>query len=236
MGLRPAHCYREDDKPAYSRVAVTVHKRNYIGASPAVRTRQFNMGNPTRKYSHVVDLISATRMQVRDNALESARMNANRYLFKRLTKDGFFMKIRVYPYQILRENKQATGAGADRVTKGMAHPFGKPIGRAVRVKEGSIVMSMLIDQANLQIGKDAMGRAMGKLPGKWSLKIHTDSKSLGTLPKRTRDEKKAEVEVKAEDATAAAAPAAGKAGEKGAAAPAKEAGKDAKKPEAKGKK
>lgn len=233
MGLRPAHCYREDDKPAYSRIAVTVHKRNYIGASPAVRTRQFNMGNPTRKYSHVVDLISATRMQVRDNAMESARMNANRYLFKRLTKDGFFMKIRVYPYQILRENKQATGAGADRVTKGMAHPFGKPIGRAIRVKEGTILMSMLIDQANLEVGKIAMARAMGKLPGNWTINIHTDAKSLGTLPKRTRDEKKAEVKVEGE--AAEAAPAAGKAGEKGAAT--KEAAPAAgKKPEAKGKK
>lgn len=231
MGLRPAHCYREDDKPAYTRVAVTVHKRNYIGASPAVRTRQFNMGNPHGKYNTVLDLTCGQPIQVRDNAIESMRTGVTRYIAKKLTKDGFFAKIRIYPYQILRENKQAQGAGADRVTKGMAHPFGKPIGRAARLREGTIVMSVLIDKANIAAAKDGMKRAFSRMPGKWSIKVHDDVASIGTLPKRTREEK-VEVKVEAVTAEAGAAPAAGAKGKEAAPADKKAEAK----PAAKGKK
>ena len=40
--------------------------------------------------------------------------------------DGYALRIHVYPHQILRENKQATGAGADRVSQGMG---GRPLER-----------------------------------------------------------------------------------------------------------
>lgn len=235
MGLRPAHCYRETDKPSYTRVAVTVHDRNYIGASPALRTRQFNMGNPQGKYNSVVDLICGQAIQVRDNAIESMRTGVTRHLAKRVTKDGFFAKVRIYPYQILRENKQAQGAGADRVTKGMAHPFGKPIGRAARLREGTVVMSILVDKANITAAKLAMKRAFSRMPGKWTINVHDDVKSLGTLPKRTREEK---VEVKEEAVTDATAttttPAAGAKGKE--AAPAADKKAESGKPAAKGKK
>ena len=39
-----------------------------------------------------------------------------------------------YPHQILRENKQATGAGADRVSQGMRLSFGKNVGTAAEFK------------------------------------------------------------------------------------------------------
>ena len=116
MGLRPAKCYRTQKDRAYSRIAIKVHKRNYIGATPGLRIRQFNMGNPLKKYDTIVDLIVDDEgMQLRDNSLESVRLAVNRYLVKSVGKDNFFMRVRVYPYQILRENKMATGAGADRV-------------------------------------------------------------------------------------------------------------------------
>ncbi len=35
------------------------------------------------------------------------------------------MVLRKFPHQVLRENKQATGAGADRVSDGMRQPSGR---------------------------------------------------------------------------------------------------------------
>src|SRR3989338_285696 len=111
MALRPGRCYSELKDRAYTRLAVKVHRKNYIGAAPGLKTRQFNMGNPQKEFSHILDLLVTDHVQIRDNAIESIRIAINRYLAKKISKDGFFMKIRVYPHIILRENKQAQGAG-----------------------------------------------------------------------------------------------------------------------------
>ena len=39
MGLRPGRCYRSKKDRAYTRLAVTVHDKNYIGAAPGLRVR-----------------------------------------------------------------------------------------------------------------------------------------------------------------------------------------------------
>src|SRR3989344_5622890 len=104
MGLRPANCYKEINKPAFTRIAITVPDRNYIGASPANKVRQFNMGNPTREFTSIVDLKVTQSIQIRDNALEAMRTTVTRALQKTLGKDGFFLKIRIFPHHILREN------------------------------------------------------------------------------------------------------------------------------------
>ncbi|MDO8647907.1 MAG: 50S ribosomal protein L16 [Candidatus Diapherotrites archaeon] len=201
MPLRPAKCYRSTKKkPSYTRSAVKVHKRNYIGATPGLKIRQFNMGNPLKNFPFILDLICDEKIQIRDNAFEAIRTTINRNLNKKLGKDGYFMKLRIYPFQILRENKQAQGAGADRVTKGMAHPFGKPIGRAARIKKGQVLISILLDKENIDFGRKTLMRVKSKLPCKISVKVHTDVNSLGTKPRKTKEEK---VEEKV-DATAAA--------------------------------
>ncbi len=210
MGLRPGRCYRLQNKRAFTRTAVKVHKRNYIGATPGIRTRQFNTGNPLRKYSHVVDLITDEKVQIRDNSLEAIRIAVNRDLTKNAGKENFFLRIRIYPYHILRENKQAQGAGADRVTKGMSHPYGKPIGRAARVRKGQKILSLLVNEEHLDAAKDALNKAKPKLTCKILIKVGTDIESIGTLPKRVKrrkeKEEKEEADKKAEDE---------KAGEKG---------------------
>ena len=200
MGLRPAHCYRSLRDRAFTRVAITVHQKNFVGAAPALRIKQFNMGNPAKEYSHILDLCSAQAMQVRDNAIESARIAINRYVQGNLGKENYFMRIRVYPFHIMRENKQAQGAGADRVSQGMAHSFGKAIGRSVRVKKGQVLASVLVDEAGVETAKEGLLRASSKLPCKVSVKIHTDVKSIGTRPRaakiREAEEKEAEEEAR----------------------------------------
>lgn len=219
MGLRPAKCYRSLSQRPYTRTAIRVHRRNYIGTSPQIKTRQFNMGNGAKDFSHILDLIAEESMIVRDNALESARITVNRAIQKWAGKEGYFMKVRVYPFDVLRENKQAQGAGADRVTKGMAHCFGKPIGRGVRIKSGQKILSILVDKENLEKVRKALQRANAKLPCNISIRVGTDVASIGTRPKKTRDvleEERAAAEAKAAEITSAT-PAAGSEGGKGAA-------------------
>ena len=198
MALRPAHCYRGQGKPAYTRIAVTVHDKNFIGTNPNLRTRQFNMGNPLKKYTHIVDLVCRDPgIQVRDNAIEAARLNVNRALITSLGKENFFMRLRIYPFQILRENKLAQGAGADRVSSGMKHAFGKPIGRAARLRYNQKILSVLCDETQLAEARRCMLRAIPKMGFKMDVLVHQDITSIGKLPKKMREEK---VEVKEEAA------------------------------------
>lgn len=208
MGLRPGRCYRSSKKPIkgnastgrgfrkarkqkrpYTRIAIKVPRRNYIGAAPALKIRQFNMGNPKGKYNTVADLIVKEGFDLRDNAIEAVRMTVNRKLVKELGKDGFFMKVRVYPSNILRENKAAQGAGADRVSQGMSQSFGKPIGRATRLRKGQVIYSILCKKNQKNIVKDALMRAKSKFPVTVEVKFHGDIKKIGTIPTKSRDEK-----------------------------------------------
>ncbi len=189
MGLRPAKCYRDATKMrAFTRLAVKVPDKNYIGTSPGVRMRRFNMGNPTKNFTHIIDLRVGETMQIRDNAMEAIRQAVNRYMDKKIGKEGYFMKIRVYPHQVLRENKQAQGAGADRIQKGMSHPYGRPIGRAIRVKKGQVLLSVLCDADKIEAAKIGLGRAGPKLGAKVLIEIGTDVKRIGTRPKTVREE------------------------------------------------
>jgi len=203
MGLRPGKCYRTKKDRAYSRVAIKVHRRNYLGAVPGLKTRQFNMGNPIKKFTHILDLKVKEGVQVRDNSIESARIAINRALHKELGKEGYFMKIRVYPFQILRENKQAQGAHADRIQTGMSKAFGKPIGRAARVRPMQKIISVLVDEPNIKVAKAALMRANARLNCGIVVTIHTDVESIGTKPKKVKiiEEKKEEETKEGEETT-----------------------------------
>ncbi|MFH1588044.1 MAG: 50S ribosomal protein L16 [Candidatus Diapherotrites archaeon] len=197
MGLRPGHCYHDPDKDrAYTRYAKRVPKKNFIGAVPGLRTRQFNMGNAQKQYEKLINLIIDERILIRDNAIESIRMLINRKLVKLLGKDGFFIKIRVYPFHILRENKQAQGAHADRIQTGMSHAFGKAIGRAVRAKKGQALLSVLALEKDVKNVKEILKGAKSRLPCKVKIEVTDDIKSIGSLPKKKKflaeEEKKEE--------------------------------------------
>ncbi|MBI2597682.1 MAG: 50S ribosomal protein L16 [Candidatus Diapherotrites archaeon] len=188
MGLRPGRCYRRSNKRAYTRLAITVHKKNYVGAAPALKIRQFNMGNSIKEFSHILDLKVTDDVQIRDNAIESIRIAINRFLMKKIGKDAFFIKIRVFPHIVLRENKQAQGAGADRISKGMSLSFGKPVGRAARVSPGQTILSVLVDKEHVEIAKQALKRANSRIPSGIAIIVHTDTKSIGTKPSKIKEE------------------------------------------------
>lgn len=219
MGLRPGKCYRRI-KRAYTRFAEVVPRKNYIGATPGRKTRQFNMGNPLGKYTHILDLKVEEAVQIRDNAIESVRILVTRGLTKAIGKDAFFMKIRVYPYHILRENKQAQGAHADRIQKGMSHPFGRPIGRAIQTRKGLKILSVLVAKEHVDAAKKILLKTKARMPSEVSVRVSTDIKSIGTLPRKVKVEEE-KVEEKAGEAEGAEA----KEGEKGKEGAKAEAGK-----------
>jgi len=165
MGLRPARCYHWDS-PAFTRVCNNP-SNSFITGVPGIKITKFDMGDPNGDFEVRVDLVSDLQIQVRHNALESARQTAVRWLEKNLGKKGFYFKVRVYPHHIMRENKTATGAGADRVSSGMRESYGKPIGRAARVKISQKVLSVSVPAAKVPVAKEALRKANAKLSGKY---------------------------------------------------------------------
>jgi large subunit ribosomal protein L10e len=126
------------------------------------------MGNTTGTYSAAVQLQALEQGNIRHNALESARITANKLLEKKIPKNYHF-RIRTYPHHILRENPLAAGAGADRMSTGMKMSFGKPIGIAARVGKNQIVMDVRVQKEHILIAKEALMRAAKKLPGSFKI-------------------------------------------------------------------
>ena len=191
MGLRPGHCYSKNiKKRAYARSAKKVHRRNYVGGIPGSKIRQYHMGFGQRPYTHVIHYVTAEKVQIRDNALESVRTTIVRQLNKQLTQQNFYMKLRVDPQFYLRENKQAQGAHADRIQQGMSQcPFGKVVGRASRVRVNKKIYSILVDEQHVPTVKKILSRVSSKLPGKMKIVIEKNKdslKSVGTIKKRNK--------------------------------------------------
>ncbi|MDG6225317.1 MAG: 50S ribosomal protein L16 [Candidatus Thermoplasmatota archaeon] len=157
MTRKPARMYRKITGPAYTR-------REYMGGVPASRITQFVMGNSKGSFPMEYRLVAKEQCQIRHMALEAARIAANKHIQKRAGAQNYKLVINVIPHHILRENKQATGAGADRVSQGMRKSFGKNIGSAARVRAGQLVM-FLQTNPNMELpAKEALRKASMKLP------------------------------------------------------------------------
>jgi len=59
-------------------------------------------------------LVSDEFEQLSSEALEAARICANKYIVKYAGKDSFHMRVRVHPFHVIRINKMLSCAGADR--------------------------------------------------------------------------------------------------------------------------
>jgi large subunit ribosomal protein L10e len=167
--IRKFVAYRRLERP-YTRVS-KFKKKSYVKSTPHKTTVRFDMGKRKKKFEYSLDLVSKADLQIRHNAIESARMTCNRVLENQAGKNAYFLRIAIYPHHILRENPLAAGAGADRFSTGMAHAFGKPISSAARVRKNQILFHLNINKQNLELGKAALKRAAKKLPCSCLLKI-----------------------------------------------------------------
>jgi large subunit ribosomal protein L10e len=213
--------YRNISKKAYTR-------RKYMGGVPGNKIVQFEMGNLSQEFPTEVDLVVEEACQIRHSALEAARITANRRLMKDVGRSNFHFKVRVFPHHVLRENKQATGAGADRVSEGMRLAFGKAVGTAARVEPGQKLMTVFSTPQYLEKIKDALRHSGHKLPTPSHLKVSTIKVSgrIIAAPKLV-GEKVVAAPVVTEEAAAEAEPAKGAEAAKGGAKGGKDAGKGA---------
>ena len=115
--LRKFCAYRRVERP-YTRVS-KYREKSFVRARPNKIIVKFNMGHPTREFNTTLNLVSKDQLQIRHNAMESARMSCNRLLESTLGKTSYRLIIRPYPHHIIRENPLAAGAGADRMSTGM---------------------------------------------------------------------------------------------------------------------
>jgi len=109
-------------------------------------------------------------VQIRSNALEAARVAASKKV-SLVGEENFYLRVVTFSHSVLRENKLIATAGADRLQEGMRKAFGKPIGVAARVKNGSVVIDISVKAENLEKAKEAMWAASTKLPMKTKVVI-----------------------------------------------------------------
>lgn len=168
MARKPAKMYRRVKGPAFTR-------RKYMGGVPNNRILQYHLGNrraaEVGEFKLCFELIADESCQIRHTALEAARVIANATIRNAAGAQGYALRIHTYPHQVLRENKQATGAGADRVSMGMRQSFGKNVGTAARVKSGQRVVSIQCQPEHFLEAKDALRKATMKFPTPCTTKL-----------------------------------------------------------------
>merc|ERR1712142_652629 len=100
MGRRPARCYRYCKNKPYP-------KSRFNRGVPDAKIRIFDLGNKRASVMafpvHIV-MVSDEYEQIGSEALEAARISANKYMAKICGKDGFHLRIRTHPYHVTRIN------------------------------------------------------------------------------------------------------------------------------------
>ncbi|CAH8616874.1 unnamed protein product [Schistosoma haematobium] len=167
MGRRPARCYRYCKNKPYP-------KSRFCRGVPDPKIRIFDLGKKkadVEEFPLCVHMISDEYEQLSSEALEAARICANKYLLKHCGKDSFHGRIRVHPFHVIRINKMLSCAGADRLQTGMRGAFGKPQGTVARVDIGQVIMSVRArDQHQAQV-IEALRRAKMKFPGRQKIAV-----------------------------------------------------------------
>lgn len=169
MGRRPARCYRYCGGKTWP-------KSRYNRGVPDPKLRIYDIGNKRAGWDAFplcVHLVSDEREQLSSEALEAARIACNKYMSKTCGKDNFHMRIRVHPWHVVRINKMLSCAGADRLQAGMRRAFGKPYGKACRVKIGQILLSIRTTEDRLKHCLEALRRTKMKFPGRQKIFIST---------------------------------------------------------------
>ncbi|XP_076839821.1 large ribosomal subunit protein uL16 isoform X2 [Brachyhypopomus gauderio] len=110
MGRRPARCYRYCKNKPYP-------KSRFCRGVPDPKIRIFDLGRKKAKVDEFPlcgHMVSDEYEQLSSEALEAARICANKYMVKTCGKDGFHIRVRLHPFHVIRINKMLSCAGADR--------------------------------------------------------------------------------------------------------------------------
>jgi len=168
--LRKWTAYRKIERP-YTRFS-KVRGKAFVKSRPGKTVIKYDMGDLKGGQDHfplVLKLISKDAAQIRTNAIEATRITMLKRLEGKLGRMGFYFKIKIVPHHAIRENPLAAGAGADRLSTGIKHSFGKIIGTASRVEVGKVIFELYLQKANELLGREILKLGSKKLPVKTSI-------------------------------------------------------------------
>ena len=164
--LRRAKCYRRIKRP-YTRKS-KFKKQSFVKSIPQLKIIRFTMGDQRKIRAYKISLISLQDIQLRQNCLESSRVLVNKHLHDTLGLNYFF-RILIYPHHVLRENRMLTGAGSDRMQRGMQKAFGSPVGIASQVKKGQKIFEINVDEKDVTTARNILRKARARLSGRYSV-------------------------------------------------------------------
>ncbi len=167
--LRPGRTCRTPNSQAWARFSRSKPRKNFVRALPHTSIQIFDMGKDIPEYDLRIILAPEEPIQLRSNALEAARLVAHKYLEASIP-EGFYMKLMVYPHNVIREHKMAVGAGADRVSRGMSEAYGRPVSVAARIRPRQPVFLVKTRRANREVAVSALRRASAKLSGIYKIR------------------------------------------------------------------
>jgi len=156
-------------------------------SGPDGKIRIFDLG---RKRANVdefplcIHMVSNEYEQLSSEALEAARICANKYMVKTAGKESFHLRVRAHPYHVVRINKMLSCAGADRLQTGMRGAWGKPNGLVARVNIGQIILSIRTRDSYRPNALEALRRSQYKFPGRQKIIV---SKNWGFTPLRREE-------------------------------------------------
>ena len=166
--LRKANAYTKRYARPFTRKS-SVRSKAYIKTTPPQKVVKFHMGNyhayMDGKYKYFIRVVSLQSVQMRDNAIESARQAVNKFLDAKFLGNYYF-GVKVYPHHILRENKMFSGGSkGERVNTGMQLSYGKTIGRAALVPAGKEIFIVAIENEKaMRDTKVFLHKMKSKLP------------------------------------------------------------------------
>jgi large subunit ribosomal protein L10e len=167
MALRKALTYSKRYAKPYTRVSRAKGKA-YIKVVPNNKVVKYQIGNIKAyidgKYTYQLWMISNEPILIRDTAIEAARQVLTKQLDTKLP-NNYYLEVKIHPHHMLRNNKAAAGAGADRLSTGMSRAFGVIEGRAAIVKAGGPLYVVSCDsEQSIRIAREALNMARSKLP------------------------------------------------------------------------
>ena len=145
--------------------------KKYAPGTPDIRIARFQTGASNSDYEVNIRLISKEKCQIRDNALEAARVAANKKMNKIVPETSYKLSVKLYPHTVISENRMLATAGADRLQEGMRRAYGKPMGLAARVKIGTVLYEISTYERFTADAKRALKTASSKLPQPTSISI-----------------------------------------------------------------
>jgi len=146
-------------------------RQEYIRRMPQSMISRFTLGDVAAEYEFAVSLIASKDVQISSNALEAIRITTNKTLAGMLGEKSYLLKIVPYPHLVVREHKFMSFAGADRLSQGMGHAFGRPTKRATVVRKGQKIISVFVKKDGVDAAKKAIKKSSKKLPVKNKINI-----------------------------------------------------------------